>query len=480
MDRDELKLFIGIIIFVIASAVFYDLWKFLYLKGYMFYRKVKISGTDVDADRYLKNFSYYQKLSPHGKEAFVYRVLYFISDKYFIGREDLKVTDEMRVLIAASAVQLTFGLKEYSLDNIGSVNIFPGIFFSKRFNTKFKGLTSANGVLSVSWDDFKKGYDNPDDNYNLGLHEMAHSLKLSVLYGSGFDKRFGGYIDDWENIGTSIFENIKQTKCIYLRDYAASNRHEFFAVCVECFFETPVKFRQQMPDLFNHLCILLNQDPVNVNGDYEISAAYRESVNRNVNLRPIPEKIIESLKYSKLHWSRRLIYLGLVGGVFLIFFFKRYTLITETSLLLIYLFASIAALSQWNYFKRRKIFTPLEFIGFCFVGPAPCFVALLLMLNFFIPLSSKTSERYKIEKISTDVFEYETRSRWSQRSESHTDRMNYEVFLENMQYEEYSSIRTFYIGFTPDIDGNSLELDFQRGVFGLKALKDFRFVTINE
>ena len=46
----------------------------------------------------------------------------------------------------------------------------------------------------------------------------------------------------------------------FFREYAAKNRHEFFAVAVESFFERPEEFRDHNPDLYNTLSLLLNQD----------------------------------------------------------------------------------------------------------------------------------------------------------------------------------------------------------------------------
>ena len=54
----------------------------------------------------------------------------------------------------------------------------------------------------------------------------------------------------------------------FLRSYGGRNEQEFFAVCVEHFFEVPENFKQKLPDIFFHLCILLNQDPLQKTKDY--------------------------------------------------------------------------------------------------------------------------------------------------------------------------------------------------------------------
>jgi Mlc titration factor MtfA (ptsG expression regulator) len=47
----------------------------------------------------------------------------------------------------------------------------------------------------------------------------------------------------------------------YLRSYAFSNLHEFWAVSVEAFFVNPVGLQLNMPELYDVLCRVLNQDP---------------------------------------------------------------------------------------------------------------------------------------------------------------------------------------------------------------------------
>src|SRR5690606_8087455 len=58
----------------------------------------------------LEKFPYYKKLPFKRKLIFENRVQRFISLKEFIPKEMNEVTPEMQVLIAAAAVQLTFGL----------------------------------------------------------------------------------------------------------------------------------------------------------------------------------------------------------------------------------------------------------------------------------------------------------------------------------------------------------------------------------
>jgi len=44
--------------------------------------------------------------------------------------------------------------------------------------------------MMLSWKHVELGFMQPNDKYNLALHEMAHALKLSIKYSDNFDANF--------------------------------------------------------------------------------------------------------------------------------------------------------------------------------------------------------------------------------------------------------------------------------------------------
>lgn len=213
----------------------------------------------------LNKFSYYDKLSFQMRIKFLLRVKNFITDKSFEKKGDFEITDEMKTLIAASAIQVTFGLDSYKFDYFETIVILPDSYYSNLTNHYHMGEVSLNGVIIISWKDFINGYSNPSDTYNVGLHEMAHALDFEQKLDDGdFDFYFGNYFDKWALIAKAEYENIHNERASFLRKYAGTNEREFFAVCVESFFEAPEQFKEKLPQIYHHLCILLNQDPMNV------------------------------------------------------------------------------------------------------------------------------------------------------------------------------------------------------------------------
>lgn len=211
----------------------------------------------------LQKFPYYRKLSFREKRIFEKRVQRFISIKEFIPREMDLVTQEMKVLIAASAVQLTFGLPEVQLAGFDKIFVYPSKYFSK-VNKKYQtGEVDARGTISLAWEAFQDGYRTPDDGFNVGLHEMAHALtfenRKSDFELNIFEKEA---YQNWKEAVAKEFRRVREGEKPFLRYYAFSNREEFFPVCVEYFFERPKDFKKERPELYEALCRLLKQDPI--------------------------------------------------------------------------------------------------------------------------------------------------------------------------------------------------------------------------
>ncbi|PCJ67424.1 MAG: hypothetical protein COA58_03640 [Bacteroidetes bacterium] len=213
---------------------------------------------------------YYKKLSKKGRIKFISRVIHVLQQKKFVGREGQVVTIEKKVLIISGLIQLTFGLDKYALPKFFGIALYPEVFFSKLMNVHVKGLTFAKGTILLSWFDTVKGFHNPSDNLNLVLHEWSHAFIIDHEYyehrwlysslNTGIEKMKAFY-EDYKS---------KDNQHPYLRKYAYVNHHEFFAVCVEHFFETPQKFAVAMPDVYTVLASLLNQNPLNRNSDYSL------------------------------------------------------------------------------------------------------------------------------------------------------------------------------------------------------------------
>jgi len=210
----------------------------------------------------LKNeFRFYNKLEPKYKCFFEHRVASFIKDKHFIGRDGLKVTEEMRVLISATAVMLTFGFRDFYIGLIGSIFIYPEVFYSKMNDDYHKGEFNPKlQALVFSWADFKKGFDIEDDNINLGIHEFTHAIHLNSIKERDVSSTI--FLDSFNELTDllsdkeTLREELIASK--YFRAYGFTNQFEFLAVVIETFIETPSEFKSRFPEIYRMIKQMLN------------------------------------------------------------------------------------------------------------------------------------------------------------------------------------------------------------------------------
>lgn len=209
----------------------------------------------------LQHCPFYQGLTAQQKVKFQARMIKFICMKQFQTKAGLKLSNEMVLLISAAAIQLTFGLSDYRFLHFDRIIIYPEKFYSEQLQQFHLGQTHSHGHLSFSWKHLLSGYENAHDNINLGLHEFAHALFLNHVAGKKEDYHFETAFENWKQQGSVDYFELKRNDSPYLRSYAQANFMEFFAVCVECFFETPDQLAYHHPSIHKSLKDLLNLNP---------------------------------------------------------------------------------------------------------------------------------------------------------------------------------------------------------------------------
>ena len=227
-------------------------------------RKRTIKGKHEKAIRStLENhFEYYQKLNEEEKTRFFTRVCYLIRAKRIRGVKGMEITIIHRTLVCACIVQVTFGIPNARMSHVRSILIYPDIFESYFTRHKMKGSYNVKGILNLSWPDFIAGYEDPNDCFNVGIHEVAHALQLGSIMGYVQDDFFSVYHEKWELLSKRLLGKRRVGELDFLRSYSKTNDKEFFAVVVEHFFENPQELKDETPGMYYHLCILLNQDPL--------------------------------------------------------------------------------------------------------------------------------------------------------------------------------------------------------------------------
>ena len=227
---------------------------------YLIYKGEELKFSDDEVHIVCKKYNpYYQKLNADKQPVFVERVQEFIHSKdfYICSPKGYK---EMPILISASAVQITFGLKDFLLPHFSNIIIHPEEYFAYDPFRILVGNVQGHSI-SLSWKHFLQDYQNPTDGKNVGLHEMAHALQVQYLFRN--PKRSNTFKEDFEHydrIDDDVLNAEKTNNKRMFDENALRNKNEFWATSVELFFEKPVELKTQYPDLYESLRIVLNQD----------------------------------------------------------------------------------------------------------------------------------------------------------------------------------------------------------------------------
>jgi MtfA peptidase len=242
----------------------------------------------------LSKFVYYAQLPSDQKTRFYVRLKLFLASKKFVPREITDVTYEMKALISASAIQLTFGLEKFIFNHFKTIFVYPKSFLSRYDNNYHKGDVNIKGSIAFSFEDFMEGYRDPTDSYNLGLHEMAHALELEYNLKDEYDAFFASYYERWLKSAATELVRMNYGQSDFLRKYASRNVKEFFSVCVENFFERSALMKERLPEIYKHLTLLLNQDPTSVS----YSAPVRERHGQPAIIPDVPVLFKTSVSYA--------------------------------------------------------------------------------------------------------------------------------------------------------------------------------------
>lgn len=255
----------GILLLVLAFFAFivYQFWSIFaaIFKHYGITLKTNIL-TGKQQAILKKYFPFYNALPENSKRIFSKRVARFIHIKQFIPRNMRHITEEMKVLISASAIQLTFGLPNVYLSYFTYILVYPDTYYSDITKKYHKGeVNPRHKAIVLSWKAFVEGY-MKDEGLNLGLHEMAHALHLeNCIRNHEFDFLPSAALNAWDQAANEEIEKIRSGGSFF-RLYGSTDAYEFFAVAVENFFERPKELNDYSPKLYSLLSEILNQNPL--------------------------------------------------------------------------------------------------------------------------------------------------------------------------------------------------------------------------
>lgn len=202
------------------------------------------------------------------------RIKVFVNEKHWEGCDDLVVSEEMKVTIAANACLMLLGVDDFYFDNVRTILVYPRVFSRRQESGHSAGGVQhrsgeawQGGPIVLSWQNSLQGGRNEDDGQNVVIHEFAHAL-------DGLDGEMGGNIafdsdEDsaaWQQVVdqeyAQLVEAAQHHRRTLLDHYGATNQAEFFAVATETFFERPRDLEREHAQLFSLLQKYYRVDPI--------------------------------------------------------------------------------------------------------------------------------------------------------------------------------------------------------------------------
>jgi MtfA peptidase len=199
----------------------------------------------------------------------------FIAEKPIIGCAGLRVSDEMRVVIAAQACLLVLNRSTDYFPNLRQILLYSGAFAVDRASTNDAGVQQeqrqamageswSQGQVILSWQDCLEGAARSDDGRNVVIHEFAHQLDQEngvangappPSLGVGGTARYSA--QRWSQVFHAAYAQLQAQAHTgvqgLLSHYGAQDPAEFFAVVSEAFFEQGAALLAQYPALYAEL-----------------------------------------------------------------------------------------------------------------------------------------------------------------------------------------------------------------------------------
>jgi Mlc titration factor MtfA (ptsG expression regulator) len=201
----------------------------------------------------------------------------FLAEKPILGCRGLRVTDEIRVTIAALACLPLLGAARGVYPELRQVLVYPTAFIVDRPVTEAGGVLSdqrrvlageswSQGQVLLAWDEVQRAAATPGNGHNVVIHEFAHQLDQANGNANGAPALpTAEAYRRWSTVMQNEFDALRwrlaRGEPGLIDPYGATDPAEFFAVISELFFERPIELAAGHPALYAELSGYYRLDP---------------------------------------------------------------------------------------------------------------------------------------------------------------------------------------------------------------------------
>jgi Mlc titration factor MtfA (ptsG expression regulator) len=209
-----------------------------------------------------RRYGHYRRLPAELRARFEDDARIFLAETRITGIE-VEVSDELRLLVAASAITLSIAWPEFEWEAVTEVLLYPQDFGRDwSFDSKdLAGQAHAWGTVILSVPSLRESFAHADDGFHVGLHEFAHLLDMEQGHADGIPGGFPrGREREWMDLVGSEMDRLRRGRSV-IDSYGSDEPGEFWAVAVEAFFELPLDLRRHHRRLYEILRDYFRQDP---------------------------------------------------------------------------------------------------------------------------------------------------------------------------------------------------------------------------
>ncbi len=231
------------------------------LIDYLFWKYKNPKKSDTTAYNLLleNHFQYYQTLSQKNKKIFLYKLDYLHRKIDFEIDETINWKKDNEVIILAYFVKLILFYPRFNYFSLKEIVVLPTSFYLSYYGRQpLKGLTKKQGEIYFSWESVLDGIRIHDDGVNLLIHEAAHAFMISADHHRNNYRKLINNVNTFFSKTDHHLMQYRASKPNMLRKYALVNEDEFFACCVELFFEKHAVLKSEHPELFEDVRKILN------------------------------------------------------------------------------------------------------------------------------------------------------------------------------------------------------------------------------
>ena len=211
----------------------------------------------------LEAYDHYERLPDDWRRRFEQDLRLFLAEKRITG-VGVEATDELRVLVAASAVTLSLGWPDYEWRQLTEVLLYADDF-DRDYTVgeeEIAGLAHGWGTVILSVPSLYDSFEYPDDGRHVGIHEFTHILDVDHTHFDGIPVGLDGALARrWVEAAEKEMERLRRRRRSAFDDYGAHDPVEFLGVAVEAFFEIPQVVRRHHAEIYSILSAYFGQDP---------------------------------------------------------------------------------------------------------------------------------------------------------------------------------------------------------------------------